>query len=104
MAISPETFAASNKALVDTLVNLANTALAAAEKVVALNAETARMIVQDNANNTKALLNAKSPQEAMNIQAALAQPSVEKAVAYSRGLANIATEAQASISQQLLKR
>lgn len=101
MALTPESFATSNKALVDTLVNLANTALAAAERVVSLNTETARTLVEDGAANTKALLGAKTPQELINIQAHLAQPGVEKAVAYSRGLYEIASKAQADLTKQM---
>jgi phasin family protein len=102
--ITPESFASSNKALVDTLVTLANTALAAAEQVVALNAATARSFVQDSASNTKALLSAQTPQEAMSIQASLAQPGVETAVAYSRSLYEIASKAQEALSAPFVKR
>ncbi|MEY4593357.1 MAG: hypothetical protein RIR18_2252 [Pseudomonadota bacterium] len=104
MAITPETFAASNKALVDTWLNVANTALAVAERVVALNTETVRALMTDSASNTKVILAAKTPQEMLGVQAQLTQPSVEKATAYSRGLYEIARLAQESLSKQILKR
>jgi phasin family protein len=101
MAISHDIFAVSNKALVDTLVNVANTALAAAERIVALNSETARTLVSDSASNTKALLEAKTPQEIFDIQANVTQPNISKAAAYSRGLYEIAKLAQESLLKQV---
>lgn len=91
----------SNKALVETLVNVANTALAAAEQIVSLNAQTARNLAEDGASATKAMLDAKTPQELAAIQASLAQPGMEKAVAYSRNLYEIAAQVQQAITQQV---
>ena len=83
MSINPEQFAAANKAAVDSLLSVANTALASAERIATLNLETARSVLEDSVSNAKALMSAKDPQEALSIQASLAQPSVDKVVAYS---------------------
>ena len=40
MSINPEQFAAANKAVVDSLLSVANTALASAERIANLNFET----------------------------------------------------------------
>ena len=92
MSINTEQFAAANKAAVDSLLSVANTALASAERIANLNLETARAAFEDSAANTKALLGAKDVQEAISIQASLAQPNIDKAVAYGRSVAEISTQ------------
>lgn len=99
MFTAPEQFASANKASVEALLNLANTAFASAERFAALNLNTARSLLEDSVANTKALLGAKDVQELMSLQTTLAQPSVEKAVAYSRSLYEIAAQTQEEISK-----
>ncbi|MGB4064525.1 MAG: phasin family protein [Azonexus sp.] len=101
MSINPEQFAAANKAAVDSLLSVANTALASAERIASLNLETARSVLEDSVSNAKALMGAKDPQEAMSIQASLAQPSVEKAVAYSKSVYEISTETQEQLAKMV---
>jgi phasin family protein len=99
MSINPEQFAAANKAAVDSLLSVANTALASAERIASLNLETARSVLEDSVSGAKALLGAKDPKEALTIQASLAQPSVEKAVAYSKSVYEISTETQEELAK-----
>ena len=87
--VTPEQFAAANKTNIETLLTLANTAFASAERLAALNLNTARSLLEDGVANTKALLAAKDVQELVNLQASLAQPIVEKAVAYARSVYEI---------------
>ncbi|MBV2235867.1 MAG: phasin family protein [Sterolibacterium sp.] len=94
-----EQFTATNKANIETLLNLANTAFASAERFAALNLNTARSLLEDSVANTKALLGVKDVQELLALQTTLAQPSVEKAVAYSRSLYEIAAQTQEEISK-----
>ena len=101
MSINPEQFAAANKAAVDSLLSVANTALASAERIATLNLETARSVLEDSVSNAKALMGAKDPQEALSIQASLAQPSVEKAVAYSKSVYEISTETQEQLAKMV---
>jgi len=98
-ATTPEQIAAANKANVESLLTLANTAFASAERLAALNLNTARNLLEDTVANAKALMSAKDVQELMNIQATLAQPSVEKAVAYSRSIYEIASQTQEEIGK-----
>jgi len=98
---TPEQFASANKTAVDSLLSLANTALASAERIAALNLNAARSILEDGVSGTKALLGAKDVQEALSIQASLAQPNVEKAVAYSRSVYEISAQAQEELSKTL---
>lgn len=99
MYSTPEQFASASKANVETLLTLANTAFASAERLAALNLNTARNLLEDAVSNAKTLMGAKDVQELMNAQASLAQPAVEKAVAYSRSIYEIATQTQEELSK-----
>ena len=99
MFATPEQFATTNKANVETLLTLANSAFASAERFAALNLNTARSILEDGIANSKALLGAKDIQELLSLQSALAQPLVEKAVAYNRSVYEIASQSQEEVSK-----
>jgi phasin family protein len=101
MSINPEQFAAANKAAVDSLLSVANTALASAERIATLNLETARSVLEDSVSNTKALLGAKDVKEAITIQASLTQPSVEKAVAYGKSVYEISAQTQEQLAKMV---
>lgn len=101
MFTSPEQFAAANKASVEAMLSLANTALASAEKITALNLSTARTLLDDGVANTKAILGAKNMQEAMALSAAQAQPAAEKAAGYGRSLYEISTKSKDDIAKLL---
>jgi phasin family protein len=99
MYATPDQFAAANKDNVEALLTLANTAFASAERLAALNLNTARSILEDSVNNAKSLLGAKDLQEVISLQATLAQPTVEKAVAYSRSVYEISAQTQEEFSK-----
>ncbi len=101
MSINPEQFAAANKATVDSLLSVANTALATAERIAALNLNTARATLEDTASGVKSVMSAKDPQAALAAQKALAQPAVEKAVAYSRSVYEITSETQQELAKMV---
>ena len=99
MNATTEQFASANKANVETLLTIANTAFASAERLAALNLNTARAVLEDSVANAKALLAVKDVQQLVAMQATLAQPAVEKAVAYSRSVYEIATQTQEELSK-----
>lgn len=99
--VTTEQFAATNKANVETLLTLANAAFASAERLAALNLNTARSILEDGVANTKALLAVKDVQELVSLQASLTQPIVEKAVAYARSVYEITSQSQEEVSKVL---
>ncbi|AUM00771.1 granule-associated-like protein [Zoogloeaceae bacteirum Par-f-2] len=101
MFATPEQFAAANKANIETLLTLANTAFASAERLAALNLNTARTLLEDGVANAKAMLAVKDVQELINLQTSLAQPLVEKVVAYARNVYEIASQSQEEISKLL---
>jgi phasin family protein len=99
MYTTPEQLASANKANVETLLTVANTAFASAERLAALNLNTARTLLEDSVNTAKSLLTAKDVQELVSMQAALVQPAFEKAVAYSRSVYEIASQTQEEFSK-----
>ncbi|WP_434515753.1 phasin family protein [Dechloromonas sp. ARDL1] len=101
MTINAEQFAAANKATVDSLLAVANTALASAERIAALNLNTARSTLEDTAAGVQTVLAAKDPQAAFAAQKSLAQPAVDKAVAYGKSVYEITTEAQQELAKMV---
>jgi phasin family protein len=101
MSINIEQFAASNKATVDSLLAVANTALATAERIAALNLNTARGTLDDATSATQAVLAVKSPADAAALKDTLVKPAVEKAVNYTRALYDISSESQQQLGKML---
>ena len=101
MSLTTEQFAAANKATVDSLLAVANTALASAERIAALNLNTARAALEDTASGVQSVMGAKDPQAALAAQSSLAQPAVEKAVAYSRSIYEITSETQQELAKMV---
>jgi len=95
----PDQVTAANKANIEIMLTLANTAFASAERLAALNLNTARALIEDSVSSTKGLFGIKDPQELVGYQVALAKPSVEKAVAYSRSLYEITSQTQEEVSK-----
>jgi phasin family protein len=89
-----EQLASANKATVETLTTLFNKAFSQVERLTALNLNTARSVLEDSVAATQTLLAAKTPQDLVALQAKLAQPMLDKAVAYGRSVYEIATEGQ----------
>lgn len=101
MFTTPEQFAAANKANVETMLTLANTAFASAERLAALNLNTARSFLEDGVSSAKSLLGAKDVQELLSLQSSLAQPMIEKAVAYARSVYEISSQTQEEVTKLL---
>ncbi|MDD5176897.1 MAG: phasin family protein [Sterolibacterium sp.] len=95
----PEQFASSNKNNAEAILTLSNTAFASVERIAALNLNTARTLLEDSVASVKALMGVKDIQGFISVQSALAQPAVEKAVAYSRSFYEIATQTQEEVSK-----
>ncbi|MGN6701650.1 MAG: TIGR01841 family phasin [Burkholderiaceae bacterium] len=74
---------------------LAATAFQGAEKVIALNVNAAKASIDESAAAARQLLAARDPQEFFTLSAAQVQPNAEKALAYGRHLAGIASSTQA---------
>lgn len=97
--INTEKFAAAAKANSEIAVTVANTLLAATERLAAHNLNTARALIADSTAIGTSLYGIKDAQALLAVPASLAQPSIEKAIAYSRGIYTIVTETQAALSR-----
>lgn len=98
---TPEQFAAANKANIETLLSLTNGVFANAERLAALNLNTARSVLEDSVSSIKSLLSAKDVQELISLQGSLVQPLLEKSVAYARSVYEIASQGQEEVGKVL---
>lgn len=99
MYVTPEKLAATNKAGVDALVEIASVQFAALEKLTALNMLTAKQAFEDVSEQMKALADIKDPQELVKFATTLAQPSTEKAVAYGKGVYDVAASTTSTLTK-----
>jgi phasin family protein len=104
MYVTPEQIQAAGKANVDAMLALAATQFAAIEKLATLNAHAVKTAFEDSLNNTRALFGAKDVQEFVNVQNSFATPAIEKAIAYSKSVYEVATETNAELSKAAEKR
>jgi phasin family protein len=99
MYVTPEQIAANGKLGVETMIALANANFVAYEKLAALNFNASKAAFEESMNHARALMNAKDIQEYVNINVAAAQPSLEKAIAYSRSIYELSTQQQAELTK-----
>jgi phasin family protein len=104
MYVTPEQIQAAGKANVETVLSLAAMQFAAMEKLATLNANAVKSAFEDSLSNTRALFGAKDVQEFMNLQSTLATPAIEKAIAYSKSVYEVASETNAELSKVAEKR
>lgn len=94
-----EQFASANKSTVDTLTSLAATAFGQVERLSALNLNTARSVFDDSVAATRSVMDAKDPKDLATLQSTLAQPNLDKAVAYGRSVYEIVSEGQQEVTK-----
>ncbi len=99
MYVTPEQIQAANKANVETILAVANAQFAAFEKLAGLQAGAVKSAFEDSIANTRALLGAKDMQEFVSLQNSFTQPAIERAIAYSKSVYEVATEANAELSK-----
>src|SRR3974390_1148592 len=92
MYVTPEQIQPTTKANVDSLLSLATSQFAAIEKLATLNANVVKAAFEDSVANARALAGAKDVQELVNLQSTFAQPAIEKAIAYSKSVYEVATQ------------
>ena len=101
MYLTPEQIASANKTGVEAVLGLAGSQFAAVERLSALNFNAAKAAFEEGMGRTKALLNAKDPQEYLSLNASASQPSVEKAIAYSRSVYEVTAQTQGEMAKFL---
>jgi phasin family protein len=98
MLVTQEQITAANKANMETLANLSRQAFQGVEKLLELNLQVAKTLMQENVEFLEDSAAAKDAKEFFSKQASYAQPMAEKAISYSRHLYNIAQQTQANLS------
>ncbi|TMH23678.1 MAG: phasin family protein, partial [Betaproteobacteria bacterium] len=93
MYVTPEQIQAAQKTNVESLLAIANAQFAAFEKLANINAGAVKSAFEESIANARALLGAKDVQEFVTLQNSFAQPAIEKAIAYSKSVYEVATEA-----------
>ena len=97
--LTAEQILAAHKANVETLFGLTNKAFEGVEKLVELNLQVAKTALSEAADTTAAALSVKDAQELLALQAALLQPTAEKAASYSRHVYDIASSTGAEVAK-----
>lgn len=99
----PEQFSTTIKANFEAHLAMINAltgkALDGVTKVIELNVGAAKASMAESVVTAKELLSAKTSQEFFELSAAQVQPNTEKALAYGRHLAAIASSAQAEFTE-----
>ena len=101
MYFTPEQIAATNKAGVETLLGFAHSQFTAFERLSTLNFNAAKAAFEEGVGHAKALLNAKDAQEYVNLNAAATQPTLEKALAYSRSAYEVTSQTHGELAKFL---
>lgn len=97
--LTAEQVLAAHKANIETLFGLTNKAFEGVEKLVELNLQVAKTALGEAAETTTAALSVKDAQELLALQAAMLQPTAEKAASYSRHLYDIASSTGAEVAK-----
>jgi len=97
--LTPEQFAAAQKANLETLFGLTGKAFESVEKLVELNLQAVRSNLAEAQEHAQRALSAKDAQELLALQASYAQPLAEKALSYGRHVYEIASSTQAEFAK-----
>src|SRR5438309_1610889 len=99
----PEQFSAATKANFEAqlalITALTNKTFEGVEKLVDLNINVAKASLEESTVVAKQLIAAKDAQEFFALSAAHIQPNAEKAIAYGRHVASIASSTQAEFTK-----
>ena len=93
-----EQFAEINKVGYDNAVKLASLSLEKAERLTKLNLQAAKVALEQGVYSANAVAGIKDVQELVAVRAKLTEAGVQSALGYSRGVYQIASEAQADFS------
>jgi phasin family protein len=97
--LTAEQVLAAQKANLQVLYGLTGKAFEGVEKLVELNLQVARTALAEAGETATAALSVKDAQELLSLQAALLQPTAEKAAAYGRHVYDIAAETNAEVTK-----
>lgn len=99
MNITPEQVRAAAKTNLDAITEIATAQFNAVEKIANLQAVAIKSAFEDTIANVRALAGANGVQEYVKLQGSFAQPAYEKAIAYSKGVYEVATQTNAELAK-----
>lgn len=88
----------SQKANTEVMMALVRSAFSSMEKLTTLNLAATREFFDSGVSSTQKLMSIKDPQELSRINSSLAQPNVDKMLAYSRSIYDLAAGLQKEIT------
>jgi len=101
MYLTPEQIASASKAGVEAMIGLASSQFTAFERLSALNIKAAKAAFEEGLGRAKALMDAKDAQDYISLNATASQPAMEKAIAYSRSVYEVAAQTQGELAKFL---
>jgi len=104
MYVTPEQIQAAQKANVEAVLAVARTQFSAIEKLASLNANAVKAAFEDSVANARALMGVKDVQEFVSLQNTLAQPTMEKAIGWSKSVYELAASTNAEMTKLAEKR
>ena len=93
-----EQFADFNKANVDNAMKIASISLEKTERLMKLNLQSAKVALDNTVYGANAVAGIKDVQELLAVRAKLAEAGMQHAVGYSRGVYEVASQAQSDFS------
>ena len=99
MLLTQEQISAAKKANLETLAQLSRKTFDGVEKLMELNLQVAKTLMQENVEHIQDSSKAKDIKDYFAMQASFIQPLTEKAISYSRHFYNIANETQTELTE-----
>ena len=99
MFATPAQFTEIQKGQMDAAIALCQTWFDAAERFMELNLAAAKATLEESVERTQAMLSVRDVQELLALSGGLTQPTLEKAVSYSRNVYSIANGANTEVSR-----
>ena len=99
MFTAPEQFTDFNKSAIDTALQFTRISFDTAERLMNLQLQASKESVDQVGKNLKTISEAKDPQQFFDVRTQLAEGGVERVTSYSRTMYDVASHAQAELSQ-----
>ena len=99
MFATPAQFTEIQKGQMDAAIALSQTWFDAAERFMELNLAAAKATLEESVERTQAMLSVRDVQELLALSGGMTQPTLEKAVSYSRNAYSIANGASTEVSR-----
>lgn len=100
MTYSTQKLSTFGKQSIDGAQAIASSVFTAAEQAASLHLQAARSLFEHGLSSVRALSDAKDSKEVWALGGAISQPGIEQAIAWSRGLYDIASRTQQDIGQR----